>query len=151
MRRTLILSALGLLLCSAVALAADDGSPPPDLSGVAGWLELALKVGVPTAGLGGVIYWLLRYHLPELTSTFRDALKAVVDDHKATRAEDREHHAAQVEAIRAAVAAEGQLNRESRDENTKALRATLAGLSPRQLREADEQADADGANRRRTG
>ena len=154
MKRALILSALGLLLCSAVALAADDGSPSPDLSGVGGWLELALKVGVPTAGLGGVIYWLLRYHVPELTATFRDSLKVVMDEHKTVRAEDRSHHSDQIEAIRAAIAAEGAANRDHREAEGKRLRQTLTGMSRSQLRvaEADEDAadDAVSANRKRT-
>lgn len=152
--RRSVLLALAVMFCTAVALAADDGSPPPDLSGIGGWLELALKVGVPTAGLAGVIYWLLRYHIPELTQTFRDSLKAVIDDHKATRAEDREHYQKQIDEVRNAIAAEGELNRKSRDDNTAALRATLTNMSPRQLRAADaeerEAEDAEPPTRRRS-
>ena len=127
-----------LLALAPVALGADG----TDL-GASPWVELALKTGIPTAGLGGVIYWLLRYHLPSLIAAFEASLKTVVDDHKATRAEDREYHDRAIAALKESVAAEGRANREHREQQSDQLRSTLAGL-------ARLRPDDDREHRRRT-
>lgn len=126
MTRSLVFAALALIiLWPLFAFGADDS---PDLASFGGWAELALRVGVSTAGLGLVIYWILVHHLPTLSATFSASLAAIVADHAARRAEDREYHERAIQAINAAIEAEGEKNRTHREAQTTELRDALTGL-----------------------
>lgn len=144
-----VLTLVALVLWPVTTLA--EGLDPTSVDGI---VELVVKFGLAPVGFGAIVFWLVRYHIPNQQQTFKEvitgqqasfkeAISAVIDDHKEG-----------VNDLKAAIKAEGELNRDSRKENSEALRRTLTGLTRKQLRQADEDdsdpPDDDLPARRRT-